>query len=145
MGGAVPISFARLACAIAAASTALVVSACEEGGAHASGGPNSRAAYCEAGSNAALFLVDRTTQYDDTDQRVMIESIGSVIDGGGRSHCPEREPAAGADNQNADDSHYGDPQGRTSSITRKAILIGARLRIHPASAASRAPLCTALG
>lgn len=80
MGGAVPISFARLACAIAAASTALAVSACEEGGAHASGGPNSRAAYCEAGSNAALFLVDRTTQYDDTDQRVMIESIGSVID-----------------------------------------------------------------
>lgn len=70
----------RLACSVAAASTALVLAGCDEGGAHAAGGPNSRAAYCEAGQNAALFLVDRTTQYDETDQRVMIESIGSVVD-----------------------------------------------------------------
>jgi hypothetical protein len=71
---------AKLACSLAAVSAMFTLGACDEGGAHASGGPNSRAAYCEAGSNAALFLVDRTTQYDETDQRVMIESIGSVID-----------------------------------------------------------------
>lgn len=68
------------ACGIAAAMALLALGACDDSAAHAGGGPNSRAAYCEYGHNAALFLVDRTTQYDETDQRVMIESIGSVVD-----------------------------------------------------------------
>lgn len=65
---------------LALAAALLALTGCDDAGAHAGGGPNSRAAYCEYGKNAALFLVDRTTQYDETDQRVMIESIGSVID-----------------------------------------------------------------
>jgi hypothetical protein len=63
---------------LAAACLFAAVAACEPG---AGGASNSKAKYCEIGDQSSLFLVDRTTQYDDTDQRVIIESIGAVIDG----------------------------------------------------------------
>jgi hypothetical protein len=37
--------------------------------------------YCRFSQNASLFLVDRTTPYDETDRRVVIDSIGAVIEG----------------------------------------------------------------
>jgi hypothetical protein len=37
--------------------------------------------YCQYGSRSSLFLVDRTTPYDATDRRVVIDSIGAVVEG----------------------------------------------------------------
>lgn len=37
--------------------------------------------YCRYGQHASLFLVDRTTPYDETDRRVVIDSIGAVVEG----------------------------------------------------------------
>lgn len=64
---------------LAAACLLVVVAACDPGVGGAAA--NSKAKYCEIGEQSSLFLIDRTTQYDDTDQRVIIESIGAVIDG----------------------------------------------------------------
>jgi hypothetical protein len=61
-----------------AAACLFAVAACDPG---AGGASNTKAKYCEIGDQSSLFLIDRTTQYDDTDQRVIIESIGAVIDG----------------------------------------------------------------
>ncbi len=37
--------------------------------------------YCAFGQQSSLFLIDRTTPYDETDRRVVIDSIGSVVEG----------------------------------------------------------------
>lgn len=41
---------------------------------------DSKTDYCRFGTKASLFLIDRTTPYDDTDRRVVIDSVGAVID-----------------------------------------------------------------
>lgn len=59
------------------AALALVVLASLSGVANAQG----RNEYCQYGSRSSLFLVDRTTPYDETDRRVIIDSIGAVVEG----------------------------------------------------------------
>lgn len=36
--------------------------------------------YCRYSERAALFLVDRTTPYDDVDRRTVVDSIGAVVE-----------------------------------------------------------------
>lgn len=40
-----------------------------------------RTDYCRYGRQSSLFLIDRTTPYDDTDQHVLLESAGAIVDG----------------------------------------------------------------
>ena len=46
------------------------------GAAHA----QARNEYCQYGTRSSLFLVDRTTPYDETDRRVIIDSISAVVE-----------------------------------------------------------------
>jgi hypothetical protein len=39
-----------------------------------------RTDYCRYGDQSSLFVIDRTTPYDETDRRVLMESAGAVVD-----------------------------------------------------------------
>jgi hypothetical protein len=39
-----------------------------------------RANYCTYGDQSSLFVIDRTTPYDETDRRVLAESAGALVD-----------------------------------------------------------------
>ncbi|MBL8549289.1 MAG: hypothetical protein JNJ73_04845 [Hyphomonadaceae bacterium] len=39
-----------------------------------------RADYCRYGQQSSLFLIDRTTPYDEADHRTLVESAGAVVD-----------------------------------------------------------------
>lgn len=63
---------------------ALGLTAC--GGAPASGpsagsGKASSKDYCDLSDRSALFLIDRTTVIDPTDKAIILESLGTVVDG----------------------------------------------------------------
>src|SRR5262249_39574642 len=40
-----------------------------------------RVDYCAYGHHSSLFMIDRTTPYDQTDQQVLLQSAGAVVDG----------------------------------------------------------------
>lgn len=63
-----------LAAGLAACAAALTACSPKEG----AGGAFD---YCDAGKATSLFLIDRTTQADATDRSIMMESLGTVVDG----------------------------------------------------------------
>ncbi len=42
---------------------------------------NTQEGYCSIGRQSSLFLIDQTTEYDDSDRAALLESIGAVVDG----------------------------------------------------------------
>lgn len=40
-----------------------------------------RADYCRYGRQSSLFLIDRTTPYDDADEHILLGSAGAIVDG----------------------------------------------------------------